>query len=300
MEIIRDLKENKNLSLALGFFDGVHPAHKTVLRVAKKNAIHKGVKAAVITFKEHPLCVLQNRKPQYILSLEQRLKRIEKEGIDFVYLLDFEEKLAHLSPKEYLSDILIRNFSPEFITTGFNHTFGYKKEGTADFLKKEGENCGYKYFEILPIYQDGVLVSSTNIRKNLVEGNIKTASSLLGYDFYIENKVERGLGLARTLGFKTANLSYPKGIIEVKQGVYKGSVFLDKEYPALINWGLRPSVDQNQKPILEAHIIGYEGDLYGKNIRVCFCDFLRNQIKFNTLDELKAQIEKDYQNVILK
>ena len=165
MEILTELNHNPNLSICLGFFDGVHEGHKVVLKNAVNLARQNGLKSAVITFKDHPLCYLQNRTPQYIVPIEERLNIIEKQGIDFVYVIDFDEKISDLLAFDYLKDIIIKNFQPKFITTGFNHYFGANKNGDSTFLRAYEKEFGYKFFEIPPITYNNTLISSSKIRQ---------------------------------------------------------------------------------------------------------------------------------------
>jgi len=290
MKVFYNLKENFGVSLVLGFFDGVHLAHKEVL----ETAVNKGGRVALVTFKDHPLCYLQNRIPEYICSLNERLSRIEKCGVDYVYLLDFNEYIANLSAEKYLKDVLAANFKPKFIFTGFNHTFGVKKCGNGEFLKQNQEKYGYKYEQISPVLKGDVLVSSSNVRYFLWTGEIDKAVKLLGHAFEFENVVIEGQKIGRTIDFPTINLKYPKDIVKIPYGVYEGSVLGHK---ALINWGTRPTVN-GEEGIVEAHILNFNENLYGKNVKVSFEKRIRDEMKFDTLEDLKLQIQKDIQAIL--
>lgn len=289
MKIFYELNENFGLSLVLGFFDGVHIAHKTVLEAA----VTKQCKTALITFKDHPLCYLQNRIPQYICSLNDRLARIEKCGIDYVYLLDFNDYIANLNAEKYLKDVLIANFKPEYIITGFNHTFGAKKGGNREFLTQNQKKYGYIYEEINPLLKNDILISSSNVRYFLWTGEVDKAVGLLGHPFEFENIVIEGQKLGRTINFPTINLKYPDDIVEIPYGVYEGSVLGHK---ALINWGTRPTVNGDEG-IVEAHILNFNENLYGKSVKVSFQRRIRDEKKFDNLDELKRQIQTDIKSI---
>ena len=302
MEILTSPDFNNNLSLALGFFDGVHIAHKEILKTAASLARENGIKSAVITFKKSPGAIIDPSNPAKnvtLQTLEDKLSLVEKTGIDFAYVLDFED-FKHLSAKEYLNDILIKNFAPKFIVTGFNHTFGARgfgsEAGNSEFLTAH-QNLGYKYVEIEKMRLINTLVSSTNVKKFIEKAYIKEANTLLGSDFNIEGKVVSGMGLARELGFKTANLDWPENIVKPPFGVYFGAVeHRGVKYKALLNWGLKPTVTDgisNPKPVLEAHILGFDKEIYGDNIRVFFKLPLREEKKFSNIEELKAQIALD-------
>lgn len=302
MEILTSPDSNNNLSLALGFFDGVHIAHKKILSTAAELAQKNGLKSAVITFKKSPGAIINPSNPAKninLQTLEDKLSLIEEIGVDFAYVLDFED-FKHLSAKEYLNDVLIKNFAPRFIVTGFNHTFGARccgnEAGNSDFLYAY-QNLGYKYIEIEKMRLNNTLVSSTNVKKFIEHAYIKEANALLGYDFNIKNKVVSGMGLARVLGFKTANLNWPENIVKPPFGVYFGVVEHNGvKYRALLNWGIKPTVKRaisSFEPVLEAHILNFDKEIYGDEIRVFFKLPLREEKKFSNIEELKTQIAND-------
>ena len=294
MQIFNALNKNENLSICLGFFDGVHQGHKVVIKNAVNLARQNGLKSAVITFKDHPLCYLQNRTPQYILSLDDRLSLIEQQDVDYAYVLDFDEDIADLLAYDYLKDILIKNFKPKFITTGFNHYFGANKQGSAELLRNHQNEFGYKFYEIPPITFNNTLISSTKIRQMISSGDIENIKNLLGNEFYIKSKVTFGDKIGRSLSFPTANMIYPKDIIKTEKGVYVANVEIDgKNYPAVVNFGVRPTVTKEKKLLLEAFLLDFDGDLYNKAAKVTFIKKLRNEKKFNSLYELKMQIADD-------
>ncbi len=291
MEIFNRLNENKGLSLALGYFDGVHSGHQKVIKSAVDFAKENATKSAVITFKDHPCCYFYGVCPKYIL--QSRREKIEALGVDFMYELDFDKELCSLSADEYLKSVLIKYFEPKAISTGFNHNFGAKKSGNAGFLR-ENQKLGYKYFEIEPQKLDGEIISSTAIRKYLSEGNIERANDMLGGNFKIQGKVIKGEQLGRTIGFKTANLTYPNGLIDIPFGVYETKTQYGK---AITNFGIKPTISDKNEPVLETHILNFEKDIYGTDLDIEFVRMLRKEQKFNSLDELKAQIAKDVKSV---
>lgn len=290
MQILTELNKNPNLSLALGFFDGVHLGHQAVIKNAVDFAEQNGTKSAVITFKDHPCCHLWGVCPKYILTREERRKRIEKIEVDYLYELDFEN-ICNMSAKEYLENILLRYFSPSAISTGWNHTFGHDKIGNAEFLRKNAIN--YEYFEIEPKSLDGEIISSSTIRNLLVNGKIIHANAMLGYKFQVSGTVVEGNKIGRTLGFKTANINYPSELIDLPFGVYDVSANNKK---AIANFGIRPTVD-GQKTVLETHILDFNEDIYNQDITIEFNKMLRPERKFQSLDELKEQIKTDIQSL---
>lgn len=294
MQIFTELNKNPNLSLALGYFDGVHLGHQKVIGSAVNYARKNGNKSAVITFKDHPCCFFYGVCPKYILTREDRLKHLEALGVDYVYILDFDTKLCMLSAEEYLKNILIDNFSPKSISTGFNHYFGARKSGGVDLLTEKQSVYGYKYFEIPPqkFYKD--TISSTEIRKLLSCGNIQNANVMLGYNFAISGQVIKGQQLGRKIGFRTANLLYPPELIDLPFGVYSVIVTYEgKKYKGITNFGIRPTVSNTKQCSLETHILDFDKDIYGDEIIVEFFKMIRPEKKFASVEDLKNQIILD-------
>ena len=296
MQILHDLSENPNLSLALGYFDGVHIGHQAVIKNAVNFAKQNGGKSAVITFKDHPCCFFHGVCPKYILTREYREKFIADLGVDYLYELDFE-KLAGLSAEEYLENILIKHFSPKSISTGFNHNFGHNKTGDVKFLEQESVKYNYKYFALPPQKYDGEVISSTKIRKLLSDGQIDTANKMLGRNFIIEGTVIKGRQIGRTIGFRTANILYPLELIDIPFGVYSVLVnYASQTYQGIANFGVRPTVN-GQGALLEVHILDFEKDIYGEVLEVKFIKMLRTERKFDSLDSLKQQISRDIKSI---
>lgn len=294
MQVFYETNINKGLSLALGFFDGVHIGHRAVIKSAVDFAHENNTKSAVITFQDHPCCFFYDVKPKYITTKHDKIKFLEDLGVDFLYFIKFDEYLAQMNAQDYLREFIIKNFEPKAISTGFNHYFGAKKSGDVHLLSTMQKEYNYKYFEVQPILYNNEIVSSTRIREDITLGNIELVNPMLGYDYFLEETVVEGQRLGRTLGFKTANLVYPENLVEVGKGVYKVTVeYEGKIFKGIANYGLRPTVSQDEKLILEVHILDFDKDIYGEKIKVNFEKKIRDEKKFNSLDELKAQIKKD-------
>lgn len=270
-------------SLILGFFDGVHIAHQAVIN----SALEFSDNTALITFKESPAKYF-NREYEYILSREESAAKIKSMGVREVIELEFN-KIANLTAEEYLL-FLKKNFSPASISTGFNHTFGKNKTGNAEFLRENQNKYGYKYFCTPALKINGEIVSSTFIKKLLREGNVEYANFLLNSNFLLEGTVIKGAQLGRTIGFPTANIKYPESIVKIPYGVYSARI---EGKRAVLNWGMKPTVHNTIEPVVEAHILNFESDLYEKNIKIEILKKIRDEIKFQSLDELKQQIERD-------
>lgn len=298
MQIFYELNENKGLSLALGYFDGVHIGHQKVISSAVNFARQSGGKSAVITFKDHPCCFFYGVCPKYILTREDRLKHIEALGVDYVYILDFDSKLCMLSAEEYLKNILTDNFAPKSISTGFNHYFGSQKSGGADLLTRMQSKYGFRYFEIPPQKISGDIISSTAIRQALSDGKISIANEMLGYKFSISGKVIKGRQLGGKIGFPTANIAYPAELIDLPFGVYAVNVYCDNRiYKGITNFGLCPTVSDSGKCSLETHLLDFDENIYNEEIKVEFLKMVRSEKKFDSVDELRLQIENDIKSV---
>ena len=297
MQILKELTNIPDLSLALGFFDGVHRGHQAVINNAVNYAHENGVNSAVITFSDHPCCYFYGVAPKYILTRDDRAKHLSNLGIDYLIELDFES-ISGLTAEDYLRDVLVKYFKPRAITTGWNHNFGYKKSGNVKFLEKYSKKFDYEYFEIPPQKENSLIISSTAIREFLSSGNIEEANTMLGYSFTISGKVAKGQQIGRTIGFPTANLIYPQELIELPFGVYSVLVKIqDKIFKGITNFGVRPTVSNSNRTTLETHILDFAGDIYGHNIEVKFLKMIRPEKKFDSLDELKNQITLDIQSV---
>lgn len=296
MRILHELTEKPNLSLALGYFDGVHLGHQAVIKSAVDFARQNGTPSAVITFKDHPCCYFWGVCPKYILTREYREKYISALGIDYLFELDFE-KLADLTADEYLEKILIKYFKPKSISTGFNHNFGHNKTGNVEFLKHNASIYGYEYLALPPERYNGEVISSTKIRTLLSDGKIETANSMLGRNFIIKGEVIKGQQLGRTIGFRTANLRYPAELIDIPFGVYSVNVnYNNTQFRGIANFGVRPTVN-GKGTLLEVHILDFDRDIYGEVLEVEFIKMIRREHKFNSLAELKFQIKSDIQNI---
>lgn len=293
MHIFDGLTYINNSSLALGFFDGLHLGHNVVLKNAIKIAKINNTKSTVIIFKEHPLNILTNSKVPLLLTLDEKLSMINEIGIDNVVLLDFRP-YSTLKAKDYLENILIKYFSPIAITTGFNHTFGFNKEGSSEFLRQNAQKYNYKYFEVPPFVIKDNVVSCSVIRSRVLLGDFLFANELLGYKFFIKGNVIHGQHIARSLGFPSANINYEDEKIRIPFGVYFVKVYLNsKEYNGLLNYGFAPTYDNNQEIKTEVHILDFNDDIYGQEIKIAFVTKIRNQMKFESTEKLKFQLNRD-------
>ena len=282
MEIINNnSKAPKNVSLILGFFDGIHLGHRNVIEQAPEK-----FKKVIVTFSKSP-AEFFTQNFNYIYPREISYSIAEELGIDYIFEYDFEN-IMELTAEEYLCN-LVRNFTPKYIISGYNHTFGKNKLGNTDFLYNMQTKYHYKYIYTPEFKNNDTTISSTKIKELLNKGKIKEANQFLGENFKIKSKVIKGVQLGRKLGFPTANMDYPKNIVRLPYGVFSAKIF---NKPAILNWGIKPTVD-GKKEVLELHIINSNIDLYGKEISFEIIDKIRDERKFKNLEELKTQINKD-------
>lgn len=293
MYILNELTYINNTSLALGYFDGLHQGHRVVLKTAQNAAKKLGCKSCVIIFKNHPSEILTNNKIEQILTLDEKLNMLNSEGIDYVMLMDFND-YHNIKAQDYIENILIKYFSPKAITTGFNHTFGYKREGNCKFLENNQKKYGYEYYAIPPYVINNTIVSSSAIRNRLKLADFFSSDKLLGYKYFIQGQVIKGEQLASKLGFPSANIEYPESKVKVPHGVYYTKVIVNnKEYNGIYNYGIVKGSDGNEKLKSEVHILDFNDDIYGENIKISFIAKIRNQSEFQNIDKLKEQIKRD-------
>lgn len=298
MLVIRELRENtfEASSLALGVFDGVHTGHRSVILEAVKKAKKLGITSAIVTFSRHPKYLITGAMPGVITTLDEKLKLFSELGVDAVVVIDFDQHLAGMTAEEYLKYILQGCLNVKSLSVGYNHQFGCDRKGTGDFLRQYCENNNISLSIISPVKINDHVVSSSVIRGFISSGDVKSAQEFLGRPFKVKGKVVEGQRLGRHLGFPTANLMVDEDLILPLRGVYSGNVRVGSDiYNAVINVGRRPTIGDLTKDLVEAHLLGFDRDIYGQEIEVYFLDRIRDEKKFDSLDELKIQIEQDCQ-----
>lgn len=285
------------LALTIGNFDGVHLGHLQILAQVKKIAKEKNLASAILTFEPHPISFLRPDKTKdfRITSLAQKLKNFSDAKIDFAIVLPFNKKMSEISAGDFVQKILIETLNIKDLVIGYDFTFGKNREGNFKLLEEFNLNLT----EIAPVKNNDLTCSSSVIRKLISEGKILEANKVLGKNFTICGVVNQGRKLAAQLGFATANLIAKPTIIKPKFGVYKTSTFiphLGKTFSSITNFGVKPTLNETNAPLFETHILGFSENIYGKKICVGFLDFIRDEKKFGSLEELKKQIEIDVAN----
>ncbi len=293
MHILNELTYINKSSLALGYFDGVHMGHSVVLKNTISIAQNYNIPSVVITFGVHPNNILTNSRTEKILTFDERLEMLEKTGIDYVVVLNFED-YKNINAKDYLENIIVKYFHPKAITTGYNHYFGYNREGDGNLIKEMSSKYGYEYYSVPPYVTDGIIVSSSQIRNKLRLGDIQGANNLLGYNYFISGIVEEGEKIASKLGYPSANIQYNEEKVKVPYGVYYVLVEVgDEIYNGVYNYGIVKNKSGEEKFKSEVHIIDFNKNIYSKKIKISFITKIRNQISFENEEKLKYQIQRD-------
>lgn len=280
--------------LALGFFDGVHNGHKTLINQTVTIAQKNQCASAVLTFKEHPLrLIFPAYAPSMITTNDEKVAIIKSMGIDEVDINPFDEALMNHSPEEFVRDYLLSRYHVGHIVVGFNYTFGYKGEGNTDTLMALGKKYGFGVSVMPPTVIDGQTVSSTLIRDLIASGKVSEVETFLGRKYTINGSVVIGKRLGHTFGIPTANLKLSDTVILPGAGVYFTRVRVrGRSYDGITNLGHNPTFEQHPYSI-ETHLYDFSDNIYGEAMSVTFLERVRGEIKFDSLDELIAQIKKD-------
>ena len=280
-----------NTVYALGFFDGVHLGHQALLTACKHLSQQHGYEAGVVTFRSHPDALVLGKTPALINTIHQRQLQLLGYGISDIKVLPFDEKLMNMPWQDFLLG-LVKEGAAGFVC-GEDFRFGYRGEGDSHLLGEFCKERGLCYAVVPAQSLDGIIVSSTYIRQLLQTGEMEQATRFLGHPYALSGKVISGRKLGRTIGVPTANLPLPEELAVPKFGVYACKAVVDgREYPAVTNIGTRPTVSGHHATV-EAWLLDFDGDLYGKEMTLLFYAFLRSEQKFDSLEELKAQIAED-------
>lgn len=280
----------------IGFFDGVHRGHQFVINRLHGMAKERGMRSMVITFDQHPRQVVHaDYVPQLITPTEEKLRLLRLTEANDVEVLHFDANMAAMSAREFMLNVLRYRLGVKCLLIGYDNRFGHNRtEGFDDYVAY-GKEMGMEVVHNTPLDIDGQRVSSSLVRRLLAEGNVAEAELCLGHPFKIEGCVEHGFQEGRRIGFPTANIlpSCAEQIIP-RVGVYAVRLSIDgvKWMPAMMNIGCNPTFQRDQLT-LEAHIIGFEGDIYGKHVAVEFCRRLRDEQRFASIEKLKEQLDKD-------
>ena len=284
----------RKVVIALGTFDGVHLGHQVVVRRTVEEGRKRGLRVGVVTFDPHPQAVLRpGSELKLLTTLEVRKEILLACGVDEVHAMRFDENLSKKNPEEFVREVLVGKFKAAVVVVGENFRFGYKASGNIEGLRRYMREAGGEAYAV-PIHVFfGESINSTKIRALIAAGEVREAARLLGRPYSLRGKVMVGDKRGRVIGFRTANVVPDACSLVPGRGVYVGHVWVEGEcYGACTNVGVAPTFDQRDCRV-EAHLLGYQGDLYGRVVEVTFVERLRPEKRFSGADELKEQIARD-------
>ncbi|MCM0041435.1 MAG: bifunctional riboflavin kinase/FAD synthetase [Algoriphagus sp.] len=284
-----------------GTFDGVHLGHQKILRRLKELALREGGETVLLTYWPHPRLILQpeDHSLRLLTTLPEKVKLLEEMGVDHLIILPFTKELSQMSSEEFIRKLVVDKIQTKILVIGYDHKFGKNREGSFEYLQSHSHLFGFAIEEISRQDVDDLAVSSTKIRKALALGDSSTASRYLGRSYFLSGQVVKGQQIGRSLGFPTANIQIADhSKLLPRDGVYAVRAEVNSiQYKAILNIGNRPTVEGEKKTI-EAHLIDFEGDLYGKELHIYFQEFLREEKKFESLQALKNQLVIDRERAI--
>ena len=308
MHVIRDPAQFPLLSHAVvtsGTFDGVHLGHQRILARLREVAHASGGAAVVITYWPHPRLVLgpppshpELLELELLNTLDERIAKLAAFGVDYLLIVPFTREFVEWTSEEYIQNLLLKTVGAKQLVIGYDHRFGKNREGGFDYLCQHAERYGLTVEEIPREDVAAVGVSSTRIRQALRRGDVATANRYLGYPYPLSGRVVRGQQLGRTIGYPTANLACPEPLKLVPaRGIYAvwATTAAGTRHPAMLNIGVRPTIDTDLVQTIEVNLLGFDGDLYEQVLTLEFVAWLRGEQKFAGLDALKAQLALDAQ-----
>lgn len=290
----------KDSVVTIGTFDGVHIGHQKIIKKLVKIAKKKELQAIVLTFFPHPRMVLQkDANIKMINTIDEKSDQLANHGIDYLVVKEFTQDFSRLTAQEFVRDVLVDKLHVKHIIIGYDHHFGRNRTANIDDLKAFGKIYGFEVTEISAQEIDEVAVSSTKIRNALLEGDIKTANTFLGYPFSFNGTIVKGKGLGKQIDFPTANIQIdedykliPKDGAYVVRTEYEGEI-----YYGMMNIGTNPTVG-GQSQTIEMHLFDFDKDIYGQKFSVEIIERLRDEQKFESVAHLKAQLFKDKENAL--
>ncbi len=296
MQLLRELPASpprESALLTIGVFDGVHMGHRYLLEQLREAAAREGAASVVLTFTNHPRTVIRPGDcVPYITTVKDRLELLRNEGVDMVIPLTFDEELSRLQAHEFVN-LLRERLNMSGLVMGSGFAMGHKRGGTPETLAQMGREKGFSVTVVEPVAAQGEEVSSTVIRDAIARGDMSKACRLLGRHFLLRGEVVKGQGRGRELGFPTANIGTPEGRVVPGDGIYAARALVGgSALPAAVSIGVRPTFDDGER-VVEVHILDFGGDLYGSELAVEFVERLRDELRFDSVEELVAQMRED-------
>jgi len=280
--------------VTIGNFDGVHRGHRVLIGRAVNHASDRGIRSVAITFEPHPAAVLRpGNEPPRLQTLDARIGSLIDAGVDLVLVLPFTRELAALTPARFVQQVLVERLRAQRVVVGTTFRFGAKAAGDVVTLVEEGERHGFTTEAATLLDLDDIPISSSEIRRHLVAGDVPWAARALGRPFELAGTVVPGDGRGRTIGVPTANLDVPEGLVVPGNGVYAGhAVAGERRWPAVTNVGVRPTFDGTTRSV-EVHLLDAEEDLYGRDVSFRFLHRIRGEQRFDGPEQLVARIRQD-------
>jgi riboflavin kinase / FMN adenylyltransferase len=299
---INEFVKIENAVVTSGTFDGVHLGHQKILKRLNEVAQQSAGESVVITFYPHPRSVVstENQSVKLLSTFDEKAELLQQNGVNHLLVIPFTREFSELKTEEFIQKILVDKIGTKKLVIGYDHRFGKNREGGFDYLQANAQKYGFEVEEILRQDVENIGVSSSKIRKALAEGDVPTANHFLGRNYSLSGIVVKGKQLGRTIGFPTANvLTNESDKLIPHKGVYAVKVkYKDELFGGMLNIGFRPTVEGTFQTI-EVNIFDFDKDIYGENISIEFIQKTRNEQKFNGLEELKAQIRRDKDEVML-
>jgi len=296
MKVEEELKEftpQRETVLTIGVFDGVHIGHRRLMDYLKRQALAEDRLPGVVTFRSHPQHIMSPKTPLYrLVTLDERIRLIKEMGIELVVPLSFNLELARVPARDFIG-LLQKHLRMQGLIVGPDFALGKGREGDAIALRKMGKEMDFWVEVFAPQMIDGEVVSSTVIRQALLGGDVKKVTRLLGRPFVLHGRIVHGEERGKELGFPTANLTFSRGQALPEDGVYVTKAYLGGQpHPSVTNIGKRPTFGENRRTV-EVYLIGFSGEIYGEDLRIELVDRLRDEKRFASPEELKAQIGQD-------
>ena len=297
MKIIKNLHDYSQktpLALSIGMFDGVHRGHQTIIKNLNSAAQNKDLESAILTFWPHPRTVFNpNDDLKLLNTIEEKTYLLEKNKVQHLFLKEFDEEFRNLTGEEFVKQILIDKLNVKHLIIGHDHTFGKNRSGDFNLLKKMSSEYGFEIVQVEAVDFQDRHISSTQIRNALMNGEINTANEMLGYHYSVSGEVIHGKKLGRTIGYPTANISVNPMKFLPKKGAYIVDAFVkNQQFKGMLSIGTNPTVDGKSLSV-EVYILDFDSDIYGEAISVNFREFLHEEIKFESLDQLIERLDED-------
>ncbi|WXR61749.1 bifunctional riboflavin kinase/FAD synthetase [Peptostreptococcaceae bacterium AGR-M142] len=294
---LSELKELKGSVVTIGNFDGLHIGHQSLIDKSNEIARKKNLTSVLLTFRNHPLNFIMNKDLKRLMTVERKYEVSKYFGIDKFVSIDFTQEICNLNPINFVKKIIIEAFNGKEVVVGHDFRFGKARKGDITLLRKYSKEFGFNLHVIDPVIMDEKRISSTLIRELLDCGHVKKASKFLGRDYEIVGKVVHGKKLGRKLGYPTLNLEVDKEILIPKSGVYYTNAKInDKIFKSATNIGFNPTIE-GDKFSIETFVLDFDEEIYGEQIYLYFKDRLRDEKKFDSLEELKKQMDEDIRKV---